>query len=144
MKNGLIVVKNTLFKKIRNLIMKIFNIREKRIDSNIENHIIENIDIQNSNVIEESKANQEILENNILNELDAEEYNLESIQYFDIDENYTEPEIEFDYKERDKIAFFKMYENIKTGKLALKDLTFEDATKVIVLQEFEKTKQNQP
>ena len=130
MKNSLIVVKNTLFKRIRNLIIKIFNIREKRIDSNI----------QISNILEESKNNQEILENNILNELDTEEYNIESIQYFDIDENYIEPEIEFYYKERDKIAFFKMYENIKTGKLSLKDLTVEDATKVIALQEFEKIK----
>lgn len=148
MKKSLIVVKNTLFNKIRNLVIKIFNIREDKVEFNNENFIIENKDNQNLNVIEELKKefnkNQEILENDILNELDKEEYKLEPIECFNIDEDYAEPEIEFDYKERDKIAFFKMYENVKTGKLSLTDLTFEDATKVCSLQEFEKIKPNQP
>lgn len=142
MKKSLIIVKNTLFNKIRNLIMKIFNIRKDIVDLNNENCVTENIDDLNQNLIEKSeiefKENHEILKKDILTELDSEEYNLEPIEYFDIEDDYIEPEIEYDYKERDKICFFKMYENLKKGNLELTDLSFEDVTKVIVLQEFEK------
>ena len=134
MKKSLIVVKNTLFNKIRNLIIKIFNIREDKVEFDNNDSMKDNNTKQN--LIEELSNISK--ENEFLNELDSAEFALETIEYFNIDENYVEPKIEFDYKERDKISFFKMYENIKSGKLSLNDLTFEDATKVITLQKIEK------
>lgn len=133
MKNNLIIFKENIFEKIKKWFKNLFSFK-KCTNSEIIN---EENDIKNSNYYEEKEIQNE--DNNIIiNEIDLTDDYEYQIEEIDSIEFFPEPEIKFNYKDREKNVFFKLYENVKSGKVSYTDLTFDDYIKIQSFLEYEK------
>lgn len=143
MKNGLIIFKENIFEKIKKWFKNLFSFK-KNAYSEISNEDAESEKLEQdkkSDLLYSVKENDKIIINeeyvqDIANEAitDDFEYQIEEIDTIDF---FPEPDIKFDYKERDKNVFFELYENVKLGKINYAELSFDDYIKIQTLLKYE-------
>lgn len=148
MKNNLIIFKENIFEKIKKWFRNLFSFK-KPAELEISNEDIESKNMEqdkNPDLVYHIKESDKIIKTeeyvqDITNEgiTDDFEYQIEEI---DTIEFFPEPDIKFDYKERDKKVFFELYENVKSGKTNYEELSFDDYIKIRTLLKYENKLKN--